>query len=113
MPLRQVEPAASRLAVVVSALTDTLPKKSWRWDRPGWAGKTIGSSGADEAWLHFTDHTAWPCRSAVARWRGRAPAANRPITTSTPTARPPIRRRREGRARRGGAGGARGGRGGR
>ena len=41
---RQVVSPASIDPNVDDASTLVLPKKSWRWDAPGWPGNTIGSS---------------------------------------------------------------------
>ena len=41
---RQVVSPASIDSNVDEASAPTLPKKSWRWEAPGWPGNTIGSS---------------------------------------------------------------------
>ena len=43
---RQLVSPASIVPNVEDAFTPVLPKKSWRWDAPGWPGNTIGSSGS-------------------------------------------------------------------
>src|ERR671937_372503 len=93
MPLRQSELDLARLAVVVLALTDTLPKKSCRGDWPGCAGKTIGSSGAEWLTSHFTEKTASAWRRALAR-SGRPTATTATAKPSRPRASAEERRRR-------------------
>ena len=41
---RQVVSPASIDSNIEEAFAPTSPKKSWRWDAPGWPGNTIGSS---------------------------------------------------------------------
>ena len=49
---RQVVSPASIVSNVEDAFTPVLPKKSCRWDAPGWPGNTIGSSGNECEYPH-------------------------------------------------------------
>src|SRR6266513_708010 len=75
----QVVPPCSRDASVELASVEVLPKKSWRWDAPGWLGNTIGSLGAS----FENRHIVWNEGDALASWAGIATSISAKVASAS------------------------------